>query len=397
MSSKTKPINFGIAPSEAWPHFADDEIAAVSDVLRSGKVNQWTGERVKKFEAAMAARIGAPYAVALANGSLALEVALRALGVGPRDEVIVTPASFVASASCVRMVGATPVFADVESDSQNISAATVEPHITPATRAIIAVHLAGWPVDMAPLMALAEQHGITVIEDCAQSIGALIDGKPAGSFGHAAAFSFCQDKIISTGGEGGMALFRDQDSFKRAWSLKDHGKGFDLMQTPGDTRGFRFVHEAVGTNYRMTEMQAAIGLLQLAKLDVWLETRAANAAIWRYALTDCAALRLPEPPTHMSHANYKLTAFLRPDALKPGISRDDVLAALIEGGLRAFSGFCPEIYLEKAFADLEIGVRPSAHDLGQWSLMFEIHPTIDQDALKARAVHARSLIDSFQI
>ncbi len=365
-------------------------------MLRSGRVNQWTGEQVHAFENALAARLGMPHAVALANGSVALELALKALGIGPGDEVIVTPASFVASASCVALVGATPVFADVEADSQNISAATVAPHITPATRAIIAVHLAGWPVDMAPLMALAKKTGILVIEDCAQSIGATIGGQPAGSLGDAAVFSFCQDKIMTTGGEGGMALFRDEGAFKRAWSYKDHGKGFDLIRQPSAAPGFRFVHESVGTNWRMTEMQAAIGLVQLGKLDDWLEKRAANAAIWRQALSHCKALRIPSPPDEMKHANYKFIAFLEPDHLKPGVSRDDVLAALIEGGVRAFSGPCPEIYRENAFAHLKVTPRQTAKALGRVSLMFEVHPTLDAGALKERADLARNIISRFE-
>ena len=396
MSSTKRLTELALRPDEAWPQFGEDEIAAVAEVLRSGRVNQWTGERVHAFEDAMAARIGMPRAVALANGSVALELALRALGVGPGHEVIVAPTSFVASASCVALVGATPVFADVETASQNISAETIAPHITPATRAVIPVHLAGWPVDMAPLMALAKQNGLAVIEDCAQSIGATLGGQPAGSFGDAAAFSFCQDKIMTTGGEGGIALFRDEEVFKRAWSFKDHGKGYDLMRQPSTAPGFRFVHEGIGTNWRMTEMQAAIGLAQLGKLDGWLEKRAANAAIWRQTLAPCKALRIPEPPQGVRHANYKLTVFLRPDRLKAGVTRDDVLAGLIDGGVRAFSGFCPEIYREGAFAGLNVVTRETAQTLGQTCLMFEIHPTLDPEALQARANQARAIIDRFE-
>ncbi len=396
MNAPSTTTDLAMRADESWPHFADDEIAAVVEVLRSGRVNQWTGERVARFEATMAARIGSPHAVAVANGSVGLELALLALGIGPGHEVIVTPASFVASASCVAMVGATPVFADVEPDSQNISAATVEPYITPATRAVIAVHLAGWPVDMEPLMALAKQHRLAVIEDCAQSIGAAIGGKPAGCFGDAAVFSFCQDKIVTTGGEGGLVLFRDEDAYRRAWSFKDHGKGFELMRHPPAAPGFRYVHESVGTNWRMTEMQAAIGLQQLGKLDAWLERRAANAAIWRDALCHCEALHMPRPGEGVAHANYKLTLFLRPEKLRLDVTRDDVLAALLEAGVRAFSGFCPEIYREKAFAGLAVETLPTAHILGQTSLMFEVHPTLDQDALRARAACAHAVISGFQ-
>ena len=396
MSSRSKKTDLSVGPEEAWPRFAEDEIEAVAQVLRSGRVNQWTGDRVRAFEAAFAERIAMPHAIALANGSVALELALRAHGIGPGDDVIVTPASFVASASCVALVGAKPVFADVDENSQNISAATVEAALTPASRAVIAVHLAGWPVDMPALMALAKQRNLIVIEDCAQSVGAAIAGQPAGSFGDAAAFSFCQYKIITTGGEGGMALFRDEKAYKTAWSFKDHGKGFDRVREPSSAPGFRYVHETIGTNWRMTEMQAAIGLAQLEKLDQWLAARAANSAIWREALGQCEALHLPAPDGEVTHANYKLTVFLKPERLRAGVSRDDVLRALIDAGLRAFSGFCPEIYNEKAFADFDHAALPVAQRLGQTSLMFEIHPTLDQSALKARAARAQSVIASFQ-
>ena len=394
--SKIVTAELALEPSEAWPQFGEDEIAAVAQVLRSGRVNQWTGECVHKFERAMACRVGMPHAVALANGSLALELALRSLGIGPGDEVIVTPSSFVASTSCVAMVGATPVFADVEPESQNISARTVAPHITAATKAVIAVHLMGWPVDMPPLMALAERHGLAVIEDCAQSIGAAIDGKWAGSFGHASTFSFCQEKIMTTGGEGGMALFRDEGAWKHAWSFKDHGKDLDLMTASPDMLGFRFIHTSIGTNWRMTEMQAAIGIAQLSKLEDWLEARMAHAKVWRDALESCEAVRLPAPPRGVRHANYKLCVFLEPGRLNVDVTRGDILSALVDGGVRAFSGFCPEIYREAAFADLDVETRPTAHALGQRSLMFEVHPTLDPERLRARAARARKIIARFE-
>lgn len=381
---------------ESWPHFAQDEIDAVADVLRSGRVNQWTGDRVIAFEKAFAERFAMPHAIALANGTLALELLLRAYDVGPGDEVIVTSASFVASASCATLLGATPVFADVERTSQNISARTIEPLITSRTKAVIPVHLAGLPVDMAPVMDLAERHGLIVIEDCAQAHGASIDGRPVGSLGHASTFSFCQDKIMTTGGEGGLVLMHDKEVWKRAWQYKDHGKSWDKMHTPPAAPGFRYVHDGIGSNWRMTEMQAAIGLAQLDKLDGWLERRRDNAAIWSRALGQSPAIRLPEVPAGHVHAWYKYCVFLEPDALKPGTARDDVLKALLDAGIDAGSGFCPEMYREEVFDDLAVETRPTAHALGQTSLMFKVHPTLDPDRLNATAETARAVIGSFE-
>lgn len=381
---------------EGWPHFAEDEIEAAAEVLRSGRVNQWTGDRVRTFEAAIAGWLGVPHAVAVANGTLGLELALRAHGIGEGDEVIVTSRSFVASAGCVRTVGATPVFADVDADSQNITAATAAAQITPRTRAILPVHLAGWPVDMPPLMKLAAEHDLVVIEDCAQSIGAELEGQRTGSHGHAAVFSFCQDKIITTGGEGGMVTFKDRGAWQRAWEYKDHGKSWEIIQSrPASAVGFRYVHSGPGSNWRLTEMQAAIGLKQMEKLEGWIEARRRNADIWRAALKGSPALRIPWPGKEIRHAWYKFYCFLRPEALKPDTRRDDVLKALIDRGVRAFSGSCPEIYREDVFEDLEVDTRPVAHRLGLTSLMFEVHPTLDPERLAATAKTARGIIDGF--
>jgi dTDP-4-amino-4,6-dideoxygalactose transaminase len=207
----------------AWPSFTEEEANAVRDVLLSNKVNYWTGQEGREFEKDYARYTGRRHAIALHNGSLALELALYAFGIGNGDEVITTPRTFIASASCAVLRGARPVFAEVDRDSQNITVATIEQAITKKTKAIIPVHLAGWPCEMDEIMALANKHKIVVIEDCAQAHGAIYKGKPVGSFGHAAAFSFCQDKIITTGGEGGMLVLNDEEAWSRAWAYKDHG------------------------------------------------------------------------------------------------------------------------------------------------------------------------------
>ena len=387
----TRPVetvsqDLSLRPEERWPFFAEDEIEAAASVLRSGKVNKWTGPDVFAFEKACTERFGGGDGVAVANGSLALELALRALGIGHGDEVIVTPRTFVASAFCAMLVGATPVFADVDADSGNVTAESIARVVTDRTRAIIPVHLAGWPADMPAIMRLAEQRGLKVIEDCAQAPGASIDGRPVGSFGHAAAFSFCQDKIVTTGGEGGFVSFQDRDAYDWAWSFKDHGKVRERALTPGsDPSEFRWLHDSVGTNWRLTGPQAAIGLVQLGKLDGWLEARARNARIWVEALAGIPNLRLPMPPQGVRHAFYKLYFYLDLPEGDAAAVRKRVTARTREDGLRLFTGSCSEIYREAAFRDLPPPDCPVARRLGGTSLMVEVHPTLEADPLRCRA------------
>lgn len=387
------PNHLANLADEAWPFFADDEIDAVVRVLRSGKVNQWTGPDVFAFERACEARFGGGQGIALANGSLALELVLKAFGIGPGDEVIVTPRSFAASAFCVMLVGATPVFADVEADSGNISPATVAPLITERTRAIIPVHLAGWPADIQGLMALAAPRGIKVIEDCAQAHGATIDGISVGAFGDAAAFSFCQDKIISTGGEGGYLSIRDPGAAEWAWSFKDHGKNRAKMAAPATNPGvFKWVHDRVGTNWRLTGPQAAIGLAQLAKLDAWTQARAHNAAIWADALAGIDGVSVPRPAARLRHANYKFYFYLDVAEADAERLRAQILARATAEGLRLFSGSCSEMYREDAFADLPRPDCPVARRLGGSALMVEVHPTLRPDLVERRAERLAAIV-----
>lgn len=303
----------------AWPRYDDDEIAAVQQVLTSGRVNYWTGTEGREFEREFADYVGVDHGVVLANGSVALELALRALDIKAGDEVIVTPRTFIASASSIAVCGATPVFADVDRDSQNITAETIAPRISNRTRAIILVHLAGWPCDMAPILELAKQHDIRVIEDCAQAHGATYEQHPIGSFGDVAVFSFCQDKIITTGGEGGMLVTRSKQLWEKAWAYKDHGKSHAAVYDPKPSHdiAFRWIHESFGSNYRMTEMQAAIGRIQLRKLDDWVNRRRRNAQVLIERLSRILALRVPTPEDRMCHAYYKFYAFLNTKLLRP--------------------------------------------------------------------------------
>ena len=372
--NRTGPIR------SSWPTYAEDEVAEVAEILRSGRVNALHhGERCRAFEAAFAARCERTHAIAVANGTLALDLALRALGLGPGDEVIVPARSFVASASCVVTVGATPIFADVDPDSQTVNASTIAAVFTPRTRAIIVVHLGGWPAPMDEIMTLADALGILVIEDCAQAHGATWDGHPVGSFGAAAAFSFCTDKIISTGGEGGLLLLRDSDAWRCAWAFKDHGKAPGQEPAQPSNGQFRWLHRSVGSNYRMTEMQAGIGLLQLGKLDRWVADRNRNATILNRHLAALPAIRTVLPPAPIVNAYYKYYAFVRPDRLRPGWSRDRILAALIARGIPAGSGICPEIYREQAFvgtSSAPLARLRVSQMLGETSLMLPCDQTL---------------------
>lgn len=378
-----------------WPVYDSDEIGAVVDVLRSGQVDALHhGGRCRAFEQAFATLTDMPHAIALANGTMALELALRALEIGEGDEVVVTPRSFVASAACVVARGATPVFADVDPLSQNLTADSIARVLTPRTRAVIVVHLAGWPCAMDEIVTLARACGLYVIEDCAQAHGATYDGRPTGSFGDAAAFSFSAGNIMSTGGEGGMLLLRDDAAWRRACAYRDHGRSPDSTAPSGPS--FCWRHASFGSNCRLTEMQAAIGLVQLAKLPHWLAQRRRNAAILDRSLGGLAALRLTRPPESVGHAYHEFYAFLRPEALRSGWTRRRVVEAAIAAGVPCTSGTCPEIYLEKAFREARIGPRaalPNAAELGATSLMLPVDPTLDEDAVHDMGRRLRAIIE----
>jgi len=438
-------LNTAFSP---WPSFTPEEADAVQRVLLSGKVNYWTGTECREFEKEFAAWAGTAHAVALANGTLALDVALKALGIGPGDEVVVTPRTFLASVSCVVNAGATPVFADVDPDSGNLTAGTIAAVLTPRTRAVIVVHLAGWPADMDPIMALAARHGLKVIEDCAQAHGARYRGRSVGSIGHVGAWSFCQDKIMTTGGEGGMVTTNDEALWRAMWAYKDHGKSWAAVYERQHPPGFRWLHEGFGTNWRMLELQAVIGRIQLGRMADWTARRTAHAAALRAALAPFAGpggvVRVPWPdpslrggaadaaiqsgasltaatgsprfarddgvlarsaypvgtgadPSQPSwrgaagdaaiqndgeatrHAGYKFYAYVRPENLAPGWSRDRIVTEIEALGVPCYQGSCSEVYLEKAFDGTPwrpAGRLPVARALGETSLMLLIHPTL---------------------
>lgn len=383
-----------------WPSSTFDEISAVTRVLESGKINYWTGEEGRLFEKEFAAHVGTRYAVAVANGTVALELALLSclggsqMGSEMPAEVVTTSRTFIASASCAVIRGLRPVMADVDRDSQNITADSIRAALTPRTRAIITVHLAGWPCDMDPIMELARERGLMVIEDCAQAHGATYKGRPVGSIGDIAAFSFCQDKIMTTGGEGGMVLTNNEQAWKRAWAYKDHGKSYDTVFNQDHLPGFRWLHESFGTNWRLTEMQSALGRVQLRKLPEWVAARQRNAAILNSRFGQEPALRLTHVPQGVSHSYYKYYAFIRPERLKRDWTRDRIIAETNRRGVPCFSGSCSEIYLEKAFPDeMRPKVRlPVARELGETSLMYLVHPTLTETDMRWAASVAAEVV-----
>jgi dTDP-4-amino-4,6-dideoxygalactose transaminase len=373
-------LNTAFSP---WPSYSEEEIEAVAKVMTSNRVNYWTGDECRSFEREFAQWCGSGHAIALANGTVALDLALKGLRIGPGDEVIVTPRTFIASVSSVVNAGAVPVFADVDIESGNISPATIAAVITEKTAAIIPVHLAGWPCDMAGIMGLANEHDLKVVEDCAQAHGAMIDGKHVGTFGHVGAWSFCQDKIMTTGGEGGMVTTEDGALWSDMWSFKDHGKSWDAVYNQAHPPGFRWVHERFGTNWRMLEMQAVIGRIQLKRMTSWSRRRTEIAMAVKAALGEFSEqVRVPVPADHIAHAYYRLYGYVNTDKLQAGWSRDRIVAELNSLNIPVLQGSCSEVYLEKAFDGVIPRPRqrlPSAQLLGETSLMFLTHPTLSDD------------------
>ena len=369
-----------------WPQFSDAEVEAAVRVLRSGRVNYWTGGEGRAFESELAAFHGAAHALASSNGTVALEAALAGLGVGPGDEVVVPSRTFIASASAVVARGAAPVMADVGRDSGNLTAETLAAAITPKTRAVVAVHLAGWPCEMDAITEVARAHDLAVVEDYAQALGATFRGQAVGTWGDVGALSFCQDKILTTAGEGGAVVTDDTELYERMWAYKDHGKSYEAVYRRTHPPGFRWLHESFGTNGRMTEIQAAVGRVALARLPQDLAARAHHAELLNGYLLAQPALRTPLAPEHARHAWYKLYTYVRPEALKSGWSRDRIQLALEARGVPVRQGSCSEIYLERAFEGT--GWRPTerlpvAQELGDTSLMFQVHPPLSDDDMHA--------------
>lgn len=383
-----------------WPRYNQTEIEAAVNVLSSGKVNYWTGNECKSFEKEFANYVGSKFAVAVANGTLALDACYKAIGIREGDEIITTPRTFIATSMAAINLGAKPIFADVDINTGCISQSTIEPLITEKTKAISVVHIGGWPADMENICRLAKKHKLYVIEDCSQAHGAKIkvDGeyRSVGSFGHLSCWSFCQDKIMSTAGEGGIITTNNKEIYKKIWSYKDHGKSYDaVFNQKQHSTVFRYLHEDLGSNYRMTEIQASIGRIQLKNLDETQIIRERNADILFTTLEKLDILRIPVPPKSVKHAWYKFYAYVNEEKLSINWSRDKIINKLSTEGFPAFSGSCSEIYMEECIKKLNI--QPSkrlknAKNLGETSLCFLVDPLISNDEMHEYAKSIKQVL-----
>ena len=399
-------------PFPRWPVFWDDEKQAVQAVLDSGHVNYWTGELGRRFQAEFAARMGVNDAIAVNSGTSALHVAMAAAGVGPGDEVIVPARSFIATASAVTNQFAVPVFADIDPDTHTISVDSVAERITSRTAAVIPVHLAGLPADMDALLGLARERGLAIVEDCAQAHGATYRGKNVGSLGTVNAWSFCQDKIFTTGGEGGMVGTNDAAAAEVARSFRDHGF-HEAERRSALARGAlnQYTHHRVGYNYRMTEMQSAIGLKALARLDWHLQRRRENAHYLTAGLRDLDEVLSPAPENPESeHAFYCYYVTLNLTQLT--CSRDEFVRAVQAEGVRAARGTSAELYREPVYqgrvgygnthhpfdsVDYAQVDCPNAKDIGQRSFRLEVFPTLQEEDLDDVLDAIRKVVAAFRV
>jgi dTDP-4-amino-4,6-dideoxygalactose transaminase len=333
-----------------WPQFDDEAIKAVEDVLRSGKVNYWTGPKGMAFEEEFAAWQGSKFAVSTSSGTSALHAALSALGIGPGDEVIVPSYTFIASSFSIVQAGAVPRFADVNLDDHCLSVGSAEKLINKRTKAIMPVHLYGNVCDMDPILELARKHGLYVIEDNAEAFGGSYKGKRTGTLGHMAACSFCQNKTFTTGGEGGMVTTDDEELAWNARSFRDHGydvkERLNLLEME---QKLPYIHNMVGWNYRMTEMQSAIGLAELERMDSWnMPARRRNAHVIMDAIKDLPQVKyMPIDTDERRNGWYVLAFSLDIENMDCDISQ--FVAAAGAEGAPCWKVFWPQCHTEKAF------------------------------------------------
>lgn len=361
-----------------WPIINNKMINSVVNILKSGNLNQWNNGAVLEFEKKFANYIGSNYSIAVFNGTIALELCIKTLGLENGDEVIVTPRTFIASASCCAWCGIKPVFVDVDKNSQNITLETIKSGISNKTKAIILVHLAGWPCDLEDICKYCKENGIYVIEDCAQAHGAKYNNKSVGTWGDINAWSFCQDKIITTGGEGGMITTNNKQLYELAWSLKDHGKDYNTTLNKQHKPGFRWLHTNIGTNWRMMPIQAVIGIHALDELNNWVEHRRKIANIYNENLKNIDGIRLTIPNKNIFHSYYKYYFFIEPHKFK--ISRDNIINLINKENIFCQVGSCGEIYKEIALNDYKPKHNlVTTQSLFDTAIMLKCDPSISEE------------------
>ncbi len=335
-----------------WPAFDESAIRAVEQVLRSGKVNYWTGPNGMEFEKRFAEWQASKFAISVATGTAALHVCLSALGIGPGDEVIVPSYTFIATSFAVVQAGAIPRFADVNIDDHCISVESAEKLVTRRTKAIIPVHLYGNVCDMDKINAFARKHGLYVIEDNAEALGGFYKGKKTGTLGDMAACSFCQNKTFTTGGEGGMVTTENEDLAWEARSFRDHGYDVkERLNLLALEQKLPYIHNRVGWNYRMTEMQSAIGLAELDRMDSWnMPRRRRNGRILLDALGELPQVKfLPIDTPDRQNGFYVCAFSLDVENMKCDIQQF-VKAAGAEG-CPCWKVFWPQCHTERAFTE----------------------------------------------
>ena len=364
-----------------WPIYDEQMLVGINKIIKKGQVNYLFGKWGKEFENLFSKYHKVSYSIAVSNGTVGLELALAALELNNNDEVLVTPRSYYSSASCIIRNNLKPVFVDIDLNTQNILVDDIKKKITKKTKCIICVHLGGLPCEMNEIMKIAKHNKIKVIEDCSQAHGAMLDGKLAGSFGDIAVWSFCNDKIISTLGEGGMISTSNKNLYNKLWSLKDIGKNIKKYYENNKKKiGFQWLHDSIGTNARLTEIQSYAGYYQLKKLSYVVKKRNENATFLKTELSKLNIFSFLNYSPNYYNAYYRFNFLFNPKYQTNKLSRNILLKEL-GPRIDIREGSCPEIYNEKYFKMNYSFFCPNANYIGKYALSLQVDQTIKRESL----------------